>query len=99
MEQRQRLGMKHLAVDREVTDPGNLRASVNTVAEDRESQVREMHADLVRPSRLDLDFNERRVLEPLLDLEEGDSLARARGVDADLFPLLHMPSDRRFDPA
>src|SRR3990172_3889694 len=93
MQERERLRMQHLASNHTFPDFRYLRPAVHPVAEYGMADMRQMDADLVRTAGLDLHLDQRRVPEPFLDLEERDRLARLVRVDADPFPLLHVPAE------
>src|ERR671915_1898361 len=87
-------GVEELALEREVSAN-----AVDRVARDREADRREVHADLMRPPRLQA-YDEQRVpRHELLDLEVRHGLARHVGVERDAGRLAAIPPDRRLDPA
>src|SRR5207237_2531055 len=90
------LGVQRLA--REVREAGHPSAppaapTVDAVADDRVAERGEMHAQLVRPTRVRAEAEQRRIREPLEHLEVGDGRAWAAAPDAHPFPLARVPSE------
>ena len=67
--------MEHLSGDHDVAELRNLCAAVDPVAENRITDMRHVHADLVSAAGLDLHLHEGRIFEALFDFVERDRLA------------------------
>src|SRR5262245_30136609 len=78
------------------TEPGG---AVGAVAEDRELDRGEVHADLVRAAGLEPHAQERVLGELLLHFEVRDGVARRRRVERVSRRIVSVTADRRLDPA
>src|SRR5439155_4322282 len=74
-----------------------VRDPVNRVADDGQPDRGQMHADLVRPARLEANVEERVLIEQTLDLEVGDRLPRGIGVERLAGWVVPVAPDRRLD--
>ena len=86
--------MQELPLEAEVA-----RDAVDGVSRDREVDRLEVHADLVRPPRLQPDREQRVLRQQLERLEVRDRLARGRGVERVARAVDAVAADRRLDPA
>ena len=71
--------------------------AVDRVADDRQVDRREVHADLVHAAGLELDAQQRVVGPEPLDLEVRDRLARRVRVERDAGRVVAVAADRRLD--
>src|SRR5262245_36513958 len=75
------------------------RDAVLGVSRDGQVDRGQMHADLVRPSRLETDVEERMLPHPLAQLEAGDCLPRLVRVERASRRIAPIASDGSIDPS
>src|SRR5690349_5622397 len=94
MFEREPRGVQELPLEAELSG-----TAVERVTGDRQVDRGEMHADLVRPSRLERRAQERVARQQPLDLEISDGVAGRVRVERMPQRIVAIASDRRFDRA